>query len=168
MTMLHGARLRAFIAAIVVVCVAILFITPDPAVAVEQSPAGFLHSIYDHYLGEKAPGVPLKTHAKIRRYFESSLAALIINDEIAAAKRNEPPTLDGDPFVDAQEWHIPSIDIRIERTGDGKAVGVVAFKNFNKPVTVTLELVKLKAAWKISDITWGDETLRDLYNATPK
>jgi hypothetical protein len=33
---------------------------------------------------------------------------------------------------------------------------------------VTLELVKLKAAWKISDITWGDETLRDLYNATPK
>jgi hypothetical protein len=156
--------------AIVTLLLATLFAPPGRALAAEQTPEAFLHAIYDNYVGDpaKAPGVPLDTHAIVRRYFEPSLAALIIKDMIAAAKRDEPPTLDGDAFVDAQEWQIATIDIQMQRAGDDKATGVVSFKNFDKPMTVTLQLVKLKGAWKISEITWGEESLRGIYKPTPK
>ncbi len=149
---------------------ATLFAPPARTLAAEQSPEAFLHAIYDHYVGDpaKAPGVPLDTNADIRRYFAPSLAQLIIKDYAAAKKRDEPPTLDGDAFVDAQEWQIAAIDIQVQRTGDDKATGVVSFKNFDKPVTVTLQLVKLKGAWKIGEIGWGEESLRGLYKTTPK
>ena len=49
-----------------------------------------------------------------------------------AKRRGEVPKLDGDPFLDAQEWEIENLAISVK--GDGpKATGEVAFDNFGKP-----------------------------------
>jgi hypothetical protein len=149
---------------------AVLFAAPGEARAAAQSPEAFLHAIYGNYVGDpaKAKGIPLDTRARIRRYFEPSLAALIVKDREAAAKRNEPPALDGDPFVDAQDWRIAAVDIRVQNAGDAKATGLVSFQNAGKPVTITLQLVQLKGAWKIADIVWKEASLRGLYAAPPR
>jgi len=135
-----------------------------PLRAAEASPEAFLKSIYDRYIGDakKALGVPLDSDRKIRRYFTPALAALIIKDQREAAKRKETPTLDGDPFVDAQEWEIAALDIAVSRAAADKALATVNFRNFDKPVTLRLELIQLKDAWKIGDIQWNDGTLRAL------
>ena len=130
----------------------------------EPSPEGFLKAIYDRYVGDakKALGIPLDSDRKIRRYFAPELAALIIKDRKEAAKRKEPPTLDGDPFVDAQEWHITAVSIAVSREAADQALATVSFKNFDKPVTLHLELVHSKDGWKIGDIRWPEGALRAL------
>jgi hypothetical protein len=135
-----------------------------PLHADEASPEGFVKAIYDRYIGDgkQALGIPLDSDRMIRRYFTPELAALIIKDRKAAAQRKEPPTLDGDPFVDAQEWQIASVDIAVSRESADKALATVSFKNFDKPVTLRLELVHAKDGWKIADIHWSDGTLRAL------
>jgi len=132
--------------------------------AAETSPEAFLKSIYDRYIGDakKALGVPLDSEKKIRRYFTPKLAALIIKDQREAAKRKEPPTLEGDPFVDAQEWQIAAVDIAVNRAAADKALATVNFMNFDKPTTLRLKLIQLKDGWKIDDILWSDGTLRAL------
>jgi hypothetical protein len=139
----------------------LLLATQGPARAADQSPEAFLHSIYDHYIGDKARGVPFDTNADIRRYFAPALAKLIIDDRKAA--KGEVSALDGDAFVDAQDWQIASIDIKVEPAAQDKALGVVSFTNLDKPETIKLQLVKLKGGWKIDDIAWPEGTLRGLY-----
>jgi Protein of unknown function (DUF3828) len=98
---------------------------------------------------------------------EPSLAALMIKDQKAAAKRGEVGTLDFDPFVDAQEWEISEFDIAVSETAPGKASATVKFTNLGKPTIVSLDLVAIKNEWRIRDITWQidgkSQTLRGLY-----
>ena len=135
-----------------------------PLSADEASPEGFLKAIYDRYVGDAktALGLPLDSDRKIRRYFTPELAALIIKDRKEAAQRKEPPTLDGDPFVDAQEWHIAAVSIAVSREAADKALATVSFKNLDTPVTLRLELVHSKDGWKIGDIRWPEGSLRAL------
>jgi hypothetical protein len=142
-------------------------IAANASFAAEQTAEAFLNGIYAHYKGDpkKAHGIFLDKDAEIRRYFEPSLADLIIKDDEAAAKSGDIPNLDGDPFVDAQEWSIPSFDIKLEHQGDDKADATVKFKNYGAPKLLHVNLVHLKDGWKISDIIWnGDEgSFRALY-----
>jgi len=87
----------------------------------------------------------------------SPLAALIIKDRKNAARHGEVGQLDGDPFVDAQDWNIDKFDIEVTDTGPGKAKATVKFINLDQPATIVLDLVKIKNEWHISDIT----SLRD-------
>jgi hypothetical protein len=97
------------------------------------------------------------------RYFEPSLVALMTADQAAAQKKDEVPALNGDPFVDAQEWDITRLAIAIEPGGPDKATGTVTFRNFDKPTKLTVALVRLKDGWRIADIVWPDGSLRGLY-----
>ena len=68
-----------------------------------------------------------------------------------------------DPFIDAQDWDISTVDVAVRDTGAGKASAIVSFKNLDKPTTVVLDLVKLREGWRIADIDWGRKpTLRGL------
>jgi hypothetical protein len=78
--------------------------------------------------------------------------ALIVRDQKAAAKRKEVPTLNGDPFIDAQEWEVTGLDITVTDAPPDKAVATVTYKNFDVPVKVVLNLVKIKNDWRIADI----------------
>ena len=141
--------------------------TAVPAWPVEASALAFVTDIYNGYKGNDSPGHALDNETVIRRYFEPSLAMLIIKDQKAAAKRGEVGTLDFDPFVDAQEWDIAAFDIAVSDAAPGKATATVKFTNLGKPTTVLLDLVTVKSEWRVRDITWEidgkSQTLRGLY-----
>lgn len=138
------------------------------AFAADQTAEAFVNGIYSHYTGKNTKGVMIDTHKQLAKYFEPSLVALIEKDEAAAAKAGDVPSLDGDPFIDAQDWEIKSFDIKVDHQGDDKAMATVKFKNTDEPKLIKVDLVRLKDGWKISDIVWnGDEgTLRGLYTKT--
>ena len=72
------------------------------AFAAEQTPKDFLDAIYKTYTGKNAKGLPLDKPATMR-LFTPALRKLIDDDSRKAAKRNEVPNLNGDPFVDAAD-----------------------------------------------------------------
>ena len=126
----------------------------------------FLKSIYEQYVGKSsgdAVGVPLTNAKSVRSYFTVGLASLILEDRVTAAKRGEPPVLDGDPFVGHQEWDISDLSIEVKDTGALKTTGTVTFMNSGKPEKVVLELLRSGAEWRIADIAWDSGTLRGLY-----
>jgi Protein of unknown function (DUF3828) len=139
-----------------------------PAAAADVSATAFVTRIYDAYKGENSKGILIDTDAAIRSYFEPSLAALISKDHKNAARRHDAPTLDGDPFIDAQDWDIAAVDIAVRDASPDKAVATVSFKNIDQATTVVLDLIRIKSDWRIADITWQreggkKETLRGLY-----
>jgi Protein of unknown function (DUF3828) len=126
----------------------------SPLAAADPSAHDFVAAIYDTYVSEERNGVALDSDAKVRRYFEPSLAALILKDRKQAARRGEVGVLDFDPFVDAQDWEISDLAIAVEDAGPAKARASVKFKNVDKPSVVALELIRIGNAWKISNVTW--------------
>jgi hypothetical protein len=138
-----------------------------PARAADPSATAFVTAIYNAYKGKNAKGIRLDNEAGIRRYFEPSLAALMIKDEKDAARRHEVPNLDGDPFVDAQDWDIAAVNIAVADTASNAASATATFSNSGTPATVVLDLIKTGNDWRVRDITWQHdgkkETLRELY-----
>lgn len=133
------------------------------AMAADAGAEAFVNGIYKNYQGTgmQALGVPLDSEAVVRKYFEPSLAQMILDDQKAA--QGEVGALDGDPFIDAQDWEIKNLKIVVVDNGPGKATATVTFTNFNEAKTIKLSLVKIGSAWKIADINWGRGTLRALF-----
>jgi hypothetical protein len=138
-----------------------------PALAADPSALAFVTDIYNGYKGKDSSGRALDGEPAIRRYFEPSLATLMIKDQKRAAKSGEVGTLDFDPFVNAQDWQISDFDVAVSDTASGRAVATVKFSNQGTPTTVSLDLVTIKNEWRIRDITWQidgkPQTLRGLY-----
>jgi hypothetical protein len=138
-----------------------------PAHAADSSARAFVAAIYKAYQGSGGNGVALDNDQTVQRYFEPSLAAAIRKDQTDAEQRNEPPVLDFDPFVDAQDWDIATVDIDVRDAAPNKASATVKFTNADKPTTILLDLVRINGEWKVHDITWsrdGDtSTLRGLF-----
>jgi hypothetical protein len=132
------------------------------AFAAEPSARNFLNGIYAAYKGKNSKGIALDSHAAYARYFTPALARLIEDDAAAAAKAGDVPSLDGDPFIDAQDWQINSFTIAVKDTAPDKALGTVKFKNQKQNVAVDLDLVKLKDGWRIDEIRTKTGSLRDL------
>jgi hypothetical protein len=151
------------------VCAAVLALAGAPAAAHADAAAkAFLAKIYAAYKGKSSKGILLDSDAMLRLYFEPSLAALMIADRKAAAKRGDVPTLDGDPFINGQDWEVGPVNIAVRDTAPDRASATATFENFEMPTTVVYDLVKLKDGWRITDITWegndtGNETLRGLF-----
>jgi len=126
----------------------------------------FLNSIYQHYLGNSsgtAKGIALSNASLVRDYFTVGLASLILEDRALAAKRGEPPVLDGDPFIGHQDWDISNLAIEVKDTGSFKTIGTVTFMNAGKPEKIVIELLRSGKEWRIADIEWDSGTLRGLY-----
>jgi hypothetical protein len=150
-----------------IIAVACLTLFCAAAAGADPAATVFVTKIYDAYKGKDSKGVSIGTEAEIRRWFEPSLAALIARDQKAAAKRGDVGTLDGDPFIDAQDWEISAFDVAVSDAPPDKAVATVTFKNFNDPFKIVLNLVKVKNEWRIADIVWtrkdGPASLRALF-----
>jgi hypothetical protein len=138
-----------------------------PAHAETGSARAFVEAIYARYRGsvDKNPGILLDDAKTVRRYFTPELARLMIADEARAAKVQEVPALDGDPFVDAQDWDIRDLTIAVAAQGAGAALATVRFRNFGERKQVRLKLLRLSQGWRVDDVVFpGDEgTLRGLY-----
>ena len=144
---------------------AALLLVARPVFAADSSATAFVTGIYEAYKGSGAKGIPLDSEGAVRRYFALSLANLIIRDRRKA--HGEVGQLDGDPFIDAQDWNIDKFDVEVADTGPGKAKATVKFVNLDQPATVVLDLVKNGKDWRIAEITWlregKAETLRALF-----
>jgi len=139
-----------------------------PAWSASQTAKDFVEAIYRAYrtpseMSASGEGVAIDKPAEVRRLFAPDLAALIIADQRAAARNGDEGALDGDPFVDAQDWSISGVNVEIFDIGPDHALAQVNFANFGKATQVKLELVRLKSGWRIRDITWPEGTLRALY-----
>lgn len=124
-----------------------------------DTPQAFLQAIYFPYKEKNFKGQP---YWESSRFFVPQLAAAIDRDFKDSKKRGEPPTLDGDPFVDAQDWQITSVSLATSVSGN-KAAGAVAFVDSGKPRGVVVDLVKTEAGWRIADILAPSGSLRALY-----
>jgi len=133
------------------------------APAASETPQAFLDAIYKTYLGKDSKGVILDKPAVIRRYFVAPLAAAMIKDDAAAAKRGEVPMLDGDPFINGQDWEISDLAVKVEMKPPDKALGTATFDNSGTRMTITYDLVKTAAGWRIADIRNDTRSLRALY-----
>jgi Protein of unknown function (DUF3828) len=138
-----------------------------PACAGDASATAFITAIYDSYKGKDAKGTPLDNERAIHRYFEPKLATLMAADQKKAARRNEVGSLDFDPFLDAQDWDVATFDIAVSDAAAGKAQATVKFVNQGQAMTAVLDLVQVKSAWRIHDISWlrdgKTETLRKMF-----
>jgi hypothetical protein len=124
-----------------------------------QSAQGFLQSIYDPYLQDGYKGQP---YWQVDRFFAPELARVIEADMREAKRRGEVPTLDGDPFLDAQDWDVENLAITVKADGP-KATGEVAFDNLGKRVGIVVDLVQTRAGWRIADIKAPSGSLSALY-----
>jgi len=124
-----------------------------------QSAQAFLESVYAPYKAKSTKG---QNYHLAYRFFEPSLARAMARDYQLAQKNNVPPTLNGDPFVDAQEWEVSGLTIRAAESGD-QATGIVSFVNLSQKKTLAIELVKTPAGWRIADIAGASGSLRGLY-----
>jgi hypothetical protein len=136
-----------------------------PAQAQSPDAKTFVENIYKRYLGKNTPSVDLSTREGLELYFTPSLADLIDKDAKEAEKLQEAPLLNGDPFVDGQDWEItdPVIAVQAQDNGRG-ATASATFKNFGKTVTVRLALLLTPKGWRIDDVFWSEGNLRALYN----
>ena len=120
-----------------------------PAAAQQPAPQAFLEAIYKPYLAKDFKGQP---YGEADRYFAPALAAAMERDMRDAKRRGEPPTLDGDPFVDAQEWQITDLAISVRMKSALTATATATFANFGKPNRLKIALVQTPAGWRIADI----------------
>jgi hypothetical protein len=123
------------------------------------TPEAFLRGIYTPYPNQDFKGQPFW---QVDRFFTPDLARAIEADMREAKRRGEVPRLDGDPFVDAQDWDIAKLAISVKTEGP-KTVGMVSFENQGKPTEIKLDLVRTGMGWRIADIKSPSGTLSELY-----
>jgi hypothetical protein len=131
--------------------------------AQEPSPKTFVENIYQRYLGKNTPGLDLASRAALELYFTPSLADLIDKDAKEAEKLQEAPLLNGDPFVDAQDWEISDLMVSLQESAADRASAVASFNNLGKAVSVRLSLQLTPKGWRVDDIFWSEGSLRGLY-----
>jgi hypothetical protein len=146
---------------------AVLVSAVQPARA--EEPKDFVTAIYQNYVGRDAKGVPVNS-ARAREVITPGLMELIDADAKAAARRGEPPRLDGDPFIDAQDFDIKSFTVEIQEVGRARAVATVTFRNEasvnNGPMI--LALVRTADAWRIDDFRGDSGSVRKYLSRKPK
>ena len=123
------------------------------------TPEAFLRGIYTPYPNQDFKGQPFW---QVDRFFAPDLARAIEADMREAKRRGEVPKLDGDPFIDAQDWDIGNFGYAVSG-GTGSAAAVVTFTNSGKPRQLALFLIQTPQGWRIDDITSRGSSLRALY-----
>lgn len=119
----------------------------------------FVESLYRPYLAKGFQGQP---YGDTARFFVPALAQAIDRDNREVRRRNEVPSLNGDPFVDAQDWEISTLSIDVTANDDA-ATARVSFQNFGEAKRVVLELARTPAGWRIAEIRAPSGSLKALY-----
>lgn len=132
----------------------------SPAFAQQSSPQVFLEAIYRPYLAANYPG---QLYTDAYRFFVPALARAMNTDNAAAARRGEVPLLNGDPFIDAQEWQITNLAIAVAMRSATTATGTVTFSNLGQAKKLLVDLEQTPAGWRIADIRGPNGALSALY-----
>jgi hypothetical protein len=111
----------------------------------------FVAAIYAEHVGANE-GFALDAAADFRRYFEPALAERMIRAAHRASDKRDRAWLDYDVFVDAKRWSFTAAHVAIARRGLRRAIAIVTFAEDGRRKTICLDLVRLRAGWRISDI----------------
>src|SRR5262245_14778792 len=106
------------------------FASAGPAASDDASALAFVSAIYKSYTTGNQNGVRIDSGRKLRRYFEPVLAEAMNKDHENAAKHHDVGELDGDPFIDAQDYDIKHFEVAIKDIAPGKVTATVTFDNF--------------------------------------
>jgi hypothetical protein len=142
---------------------------PGPYGSPERGPDVFLRAVYDRYVGENVGSIDYSKEAVLRQYFTPELVAMMMKDRAAADAANEVPRLNGDPFLNAQDWKIASFDIKTVPISATRAEATVKFTNYNRQESFKVSLWFVDGAWRIDDIDYGGNagTLRGIFTPAP-
>jgi len=142
------------------IALTLLLLAPVAAVGQQQDTLSFLKSVYEPYKDKGFKGQP---YWEAKRFFAPDLASAIERDFAEAKKRNEVPKLDGDPFIDAQDWQIMLLSYGPTVLVGNTAAAGVGFVNLGKPKVLSLALVMTPNGWRVHDIVAPSGSLRVLY-----
>ncbi len=135
--------------------------TPLPATegAAQTSiaPDALVKDLYKTHDKENGAIVQGKNRAILDKYFDKNLGGLIWKD--MTTNQNEVGVIDFDIFYNSQDPEIKKFAVGEAKIDGEKATVPVTFENGGKKETLTYSLVKEKAAWKISDINYGGDSL---------
>ncbi|MBZ6076169.1 DUF3828 domain-containing protein [Microvirga puerhi] len=132
--------------------------------AVESTPQAFLTSIYKNYMGSDASGLRWRG-SRTAQYFDPALTKLIQKD--LKESKGEIGRIEFDPFVDAQDFEIENLEIKVLSQDANAAKVVASFRNLGQPAEITYDLAKTPKGWRVANITWkrpdsGNEDLRSV------
>lgn len=133
-----------------------------------QSAKEFVDGIYKSYMGKNAKGIPIDS-ARAKKLITPGLMKLIDNDAKSAAKNGDAPELEGDPFIDAQDFQMKSYKVEIKDLGPTKATATVSLQDKvpTESKRVVLDLVKVGDDWRIDDFHGGAGSMRKYLTKTP-
>lgn len=137
-----------------------LGVLAGPAMAQQASPQAFLEAIYRPYLAKDYPGQP---YQEASRFFVPALARTMTADFATARRHGDVPTLNGDPFIDAQDWEITNLAIAVAAKGATAATGTVTFANLGQAKRLLIDLEQTPVGWRIADIRGPNGALGALY-----
>lgn len=127
-----------------------------PSIAQDDAARQFLTGIYKLYMGKNASGAGYTSEELASRYFDETLTELIVRDQ--KESEGEQGRIGFDPFINAQDFSIKSVNVTITPVEPDRAKGVVSFVNSGRRQTITYDLVKTAKGWRISDIHWAGTT----------
>lgn len=141
-----------------------------PASAQDGTPKDFLQNLYKPFLikgDQEKNGVDYLNDEKVGLYFDETLTKSILADAKEAEAAGEIGRLDFDPFINAQDYEIKSVNITIVSEDKEKAKGVATFRNAGRLTKVTYDLVKTAKGWRIANISWNgtQETLLSILSS---
>jgi hypothetical protein len=134
--------------------------SPPATAPVDASPEELLQRIYGPYLAPGEPTSPIDDdRATLEKTFDDPLVELLLADFACQRREEGICGLDGDPFLDAQDWQLDSLVIKrlmtsLPQPGPQTAVVGVTFNNFGHATAVEYVLVRLDRGWRIHDISY--------------
>jgi hypothetical protein len=130
--------------------------------AAELTAKQFLEGLYRPYLGSGDGGPGYRVLAKRGDTFDDTLSKLIRDDE--KESDGDVGRLGADPFVNAQDFDLSKLTIKVADEKAMRTTATVAFLNHGERMTVTYDLVRTPKGWRIADIRWSgmSESLKTL------
>jgi hypothetical protein len=134
-----------------------------PVPAAEVVVRGIYAPYLRHRLHSQTPHPDLETHPALSQSLLALLQAAPTGGPVGA----QPETIGGDPFLDAQDYNLPSVALTSNATPGGATV-TATFLAGTAPTTVTYRLIQEGQSWRVDDILHADGTsLRGQLAARP-
>jgi len=134
---------------------------PEPHTCVDEGdsePQSIVRALYRTYLPRDAPGLGNEPRDMLSKYFDEVLTEMFLRDQECRRQAQGMCELSVDVLVGANSIEVTNLRLCVQR---GSRTEVLAqFLNSGRETTVRFEVRRSGRDWKVTDITWGSESLR--------